>query len=367
MPIWYFRIMPGNSFGTIFRVTTFGESHGAAIGCVVDGCPAGLTLSADMIQADLDRRRPGQSAVTTSRQESDQVEILSGVFEGRTLGTPIALLIRNSDARSQDYDALRNVYRPSHADFTWTAKYGHRDHRGGGRSSARETAARVAAGAIAKALLAASGVAIYAYVRQVYDIALPADYRLADPATVESSVVRCPDPATAQRMEAAILQAGKDKDSLGGVVSCEVSGCPAGWGEPVFDKLQADLAKAMMSLPATRAFSYGEGFTAGAMRGSDHNDSFTSVEGRIVTDTNRSGGIQGGITNGMPLYMEVAFKPTATIGKEQATVTTTGESITLAAAGRHDPCVLPRAVPIVEAMAALVLADHMLRQRLAQL
>ncbi|HET7489608.1 MAG TPA: chorismate synthase [Acidimicrobiales bacterium] len=359
--------MGGSTFGRVFRVSTFGESHGPAVGVVVDGCPPRLALDVKEVQRDLDRRRPGQSRLTTQRQEDDRAEILSGVFEGVTLGTPIAMLVRNRDAQSGAYEAMRDVYRPSHADFTTEAKYGVRDWRGGGRASARETTARVAAGAVARKLLAeAAGVEVLAWVDSVRDIPSAVDESTVTGDAVEANPVRCPDPEAAAAMEAAIEAARRDGDSLGGVVACVARGVPAGLGEPVFDKLEADLAKAMLSLPAAKGFEIGSGFAGTLLTGSQHNDPFVpGPGGRPVTASNRSGGVQGGISNGAPIVFRVAFKPTATIAREQDTVDREGHAVTLAAKGRHDPCVLPRAVPIVEAMACLVLADHWLRQRAA--
>jgi len=353
----------GNSVGQVFRVTTFGESHGGAIGAVVDGCPSRLPLSEADIQPELDRRAPGQSRLTTQRKESDTVSILSGVFEGLTLGTPIALLIRNEDQRPGDYREVEHKYRPSHADYTYAAKFGIRDWRGGGRTSARETAARVAAGAVARTLLARRwGVEIVAWVSQVGREAASADVDRVTRAEVERTPVRCPDEAAAARMIAAIEAVRKEGNSLGGVITCAVRGCPAGWGEPVFDRLEADLAKAMLSLPATKGFEIGSGFAGTQLSGLEHNDEYYMDAGRIRTRTNRSGGVQGGITTGETVWFRVAFKPTATVLREQRTVTTSGEETTIVGRGRHDPCVLPRAVPVVEAMTAIVLADHALRQ-----
>lgn len=359
--------MAGNSFGQIFKITTFGESHGSGIGVVIDGCPAGLTIDFGKIQLDLNRRKPGQSSITTQRSEDDTVEIISGVFEGKTLGSPIALLVRNKDHRSEDYSTIKNTYRPSHADFTTEAKYGIRDYRGGGRSSARETLARVASGAIAKQLLATANISIQAYVSQVGDVKCTIPYTSLVLENAEQNMVRCPDVATAEKMIALIDTVRQDGDSIGGVISCVIKNCPAGLGEPVFDKLHADLAKAMMSINATRAFEIGDGFDAVSMRGSVHNDAFSVQDGKVITVTNHSAGIQGGISNGMDIYFRVAFKPVATISKLQQTVTADNKNTTLEVNGRHDPCVVPRAVPIVEAMTALVLADHWLRQRCAKL
>jgi chorismate synthase len=353
----------GNSFGHLFRITTFGESHGGGVGVIIDGCPPRLKISAAEIQRDLDRRRPGQSKITTPRKEADQCEILSGVFEGKTLGTPIAILVRNKDARSQDYDEMAVKYRPSHADATYDAKYGIRNWQGGGRSSARETIGRVAAGAIAKKILAQfSGVEIVAYVRRIQDIEATVDPQTVTLEQVESNIVRCPDADCAETMIERIDQIRRQQDSIGGVVECVVRNAPKGLGEPVFDKLEADLAKAVMSLPATKGFEFGSGFAGTLLTGSEHNDEYyLDEQGNWRTRTNRSGGVQGGISNGEPIIMRIAFKPTATIGKEQKTVSKEGEETTLAAKGRHDPCVLPRAVPMVEAMVALVLCDHLLR------
>ena len=359
--------MPGNSFGTSFHVTTFGESHGPAVGVIVDGCPPRIAVDAADIQRDLDRRRPGQSAITTQRREPDQVEILSGMHEGLTQGTPIAMLVRNQDNRSGDYEEMRTKFRPSHADYTYKAKYGIRAWQGGGRASARETVGRVAAGAVARKVLAsvAAGgpVDIVAWVARVQDIEVTVDPATVTRDAVDANIVRCPDAATAERMIARIDEARKAGDSLGGVVEAVARGVPAGWGEPVFDKLEADLAKAMLSLPAAKGFEIGSGFAGTYLSGSQHNDPFYDGGGRVRTRSNRSGGVQGGITNGEDILIRVAFKPTATILKEQETVDEQGHDTTIKARGRHDPCVLPRAIPIVEAMMAIVLADHCLRQR----
>ena len=355
-----------NTFGHLFRVTTFGESHGAAIGCIIDGCPSGLDFDLGFIQSELDRRRPGQSSIVTQRKESDTVQVLSGVFEGRTTGTPIAFVIPNEDQKSRDYDHLATAFRPSHADYTWHAKFGHRDFRGGGRSSARETAARVAAGALAKLFLRTQGIEIQAYVSQVGHLELKLPYTSLDLSLTESNEVRCPDPELAEKMISLIKKIRKEGDTIGGVVSAVVNGCPPGLGEPVFDKLQADLAKAMLSINAAKGFEYGSGFAGVAMRGSAHNDLFTvdpSNSNPPSTRTNHSGGIQGGISNGMDIYFRVAFKPVATIMRDQETLNTEGETVTIQGKGRHDPCVVPRAVVIVEAMTALVLADHLLRMK----
>ena len=347
----------------LFRVTTFGESHGPALGVAVDGCPPRVPLDLAQIQAELDRRKPGQSRLVSQRKESDQVEILSGVLDGVTLGTPIAMMIRNQDARSKDYEEINRAYRPSHADYTYDAKYGIRAVAGGGRASARETAGRVAAGAIAQQLLARYGVSIVAWVDEVHTITASVDEATVTRAAVDANDVRCPDPAAAQQMIDRIERARKDGDSVGGVIRAVARGVPAGWGEPVFDKLEADLAKAMLSIPAVKGVENGSGFAGTKLFGSEHNDLFyRRDDGVIGTRTNRSGGIQGGISNGEPVTLRVAFKPTATIMRPQDTVDPDGNPTVLQPKGRHDPCVLPRAVPIVEAMFALVLADHALRQ-----
>lgn len=353
-----------SSTGTLFRITTFGESHGGGVGVVVDGCPPRLALSESDIQPDLDRRRPGQSRLVTQRDETDTVEILSGVSDGMTLGSPIALLVRNQDQRSGAYDHMAELYRPSHADWTTEAKYGIRAVAGGGRASARETIGRVAAGAIARKLLAERfGIEVLAWVSQVHDVVAEVDPSTVTLAEVEADPTRCPSPGAAAAITEAIEQARRDGDSLGGIVTCVARHVPAGWGEPVFDKLEADLAKAVMSLPATKGFEVGSGFAAASMTGRSHNDPFVAgPDGRPRTTTNHSGGIQGGISNGEDILLRVAFKPTATIASAQQTVTRTGEPVTLEAKGRHDPCVLPRAVPLVEAAVLLVLADHWLRQ-----
>lgn len=355
----------GNTFGHLFRVTSFGESHGGGVGVVIDGCPPQLEISAGEIQAELDRRRPGQSKITTPRKEADTCEILSGVFEGKTLGTPIAILVRNGDTRPQDYDEMAQKYRPSHADATYDAKYGIRNWQGGGRSSARETIGRVAGGAIAKKILhQVAGVEIVAYVKRIKDLEGVVDPNTVTMEQVESNIVRCPDSESAERMIELIEQVRQLGDSVGGVVECIVRNVPKGLGSPVFDKLEADIAKGVMSLPATKGFEVGSGFAGTLLTGSEHNDEFYIDDtGNIRTQTNRSGGIQGGISNGENIILRVAFKPTATIRKEQRTVTRDGEDTTLAAKGRHDPCVLPRAVPMVEAMVALVLCDHLLRHQ----
>ena len=355
----------GNSFGQLFRITTWGESHGGGVGVVIDGCPPRIQLSEEDIQRELDRRRPGQSAITTSRDEADRCQILSGVFEGQTLGTPISIMVMNKDARPEAYAEMKSTYRPSHADFTYEAKYGIRNWQGGGRSSARETIGRVAAGAVARKILATlfPRFELMTYVIHVYDVTGEIDPNRVTLEQIEATPVRCPDPVAAEKMIAAIEKARADGDSLGGTVACVARGVAPGLGEPVFDKLEADLAKAMLSLPASKGFEIGSGFAGTRMRGSEHNDAFEVRDGSVRTATNHSGGVQGGISNGENILFRVAFKPTSTIAREQKTVTAAGEETTLAARGRHDPCVLPRAVPIVEAMAALVLCDHALRQR----
>jgi len=354
-----------NSFGKLFTITTWGESHGPAVGVVIDGCPPGLPLAAEEIQVELDRRRPGQSDIVTPRKEEDRVEILAGLFEGKTTGMPLSMLVRNTDQRPGAYDEMRDKFRPSHADFTYQAKYGIRDHRGGGRSSARETIGRVAAGAVAKKILAlAGGVETRAFVTQVHDIAVPSSALEQFPtlAEIDATAVRCPHPATAAAMIARIKAVRAEGDSVGGVIECRVRNLPPGLGEPVFDRLEADLAKAMLSLPATKGFEIGSGFAGTRLKGSEHNDAFEIRGGRVRTLTNRSGGVQGGISNGEELAFRIAFKPTATILQPQQTVDVHGNPTELAARGRHDPCVLPRAVPIVEAMTSIVLLDHWLRQ-----
>jgi chorismate synthase len=355
----------GSSFGQLFRISTFGESHGGAVGVILEGCPPRLTLDLAAIQAELDRRRPGQSRITTPRKEDDRVEILSGLLDGVTLGTPIALVVRNKDQRPQDYKEMEVAFRPSHADATYQAKYGIQARSGGGRSSARETIGRVAAGAIAKQLLAhVAGTEVIAWVKRIHTIEASIDPATVSLEAVEANIVRCPDGASAERMIERIEAIGRDGDSCGGVIECLVRRPPVGLGMPVFDKLEADLAKAVMSLPATKGFEIGSGFAGTLLLGSEHNDAFLPTgDGRLRTATNNSGGIQGGISNGEPITLRVAFKPTATIRKEQQTINAAGEATTLAAKGRHDPCVLPRAVPMVEAMVALVLADHLLRQQ----
>ncbi len=352
----------GNSYGRLFRITTFGESHGPAIGVVIDGCPAGVDIDEAFIQSELDRRRPGQSKITTQRKEDDVFKILSGVFEGKTTGAPIAIVIENQDQRSKDYSHLENTFRPSHADFTYQEKYGIRDYRGGGRSSARETAARVAAGAVAKLLLDEYGVQIFAFVSQVGDLKAP-HYTQLDLTKTEDTIVRCPDEATAAKMIALIDSVRLERDTIGGSVTCVIKNTPVGLGEPVFDKLHAELGKAMLSINAVKGFEYGSGFEGIKLRGSQHNDEFINEGGKIRTKTNHSGGIQGGISNGEDIYFNVAFKPVATIMQDQQSVDKDGKEVIVSGKGRHDPCVLPRAVPIVEAMAALVIADFVLMAR----
>jgi chorismate synthase len=353
-----------STFGHLFRIHTWGESHGGAVGVVIDGCPPQIALAAADLQVELDRRRPGQSRLTTPRQEADRAEILSGVFEGRTLGTPILVLVRNEDARPEAYADMRDLYRPSHADYTYEAKYGIRNWQGGGRASARETIGRVAAGAVARKVLAHFGVGeVVGYVSAVHTIEAKVDPAEVTRAQVEASITRCPDSVAAEEMIRRIDDARKAGDSLGGIVTCVAHGVPPGLGEPVFHKLEAELAAALLSLPACKGFEIGSGFAGTRMHGSEHNDAFVVEGGRVHTRTNRSGGVQGGISNGEPIVVRAAFKPTATIRKEQDTVNREHEAVKLEAQGRHDPCVLPRAVPMVEAMVALVLCDHLLRQR----
>ncbi len=354
--------MAGNSFGSVFVLTTFGESHGAAIGGVIDGCPAGLELDFEFITQEMKRRQPGQSAITTARKEEDEVEFLSGIFEGKTLGTPIGFIIRNKDAKSNDYSELKDSYRPSHADYTYQQKYGVRDYRGGGRSSARETACRVVAGAIAKLILKQHNIYIQAFVKQVGPIKLDLPFEQLDLTQIESNAIRCPHPPTAERMIALIESIKADGDTIGGVIQCVIQNTLVGLGEPVFDKLHAQLGKAMLGINAVKGFEIGSGFDSVNYKGSELNDVFEKQGERIVTKTNNSGGIQGGISNGMPIYFNVAFKPVATVMKTQESIDTDGKATTLNPKGRHDPCVLPRAVPIVESMAALVMVDFLLRK-----
>ena len=349
-----------NTFGKQFRLTSFGESHGVALGGIIDGCPTGIELSIEKIQHELDRRKPGQHSFSTSRNEGDKVEILSGIFEGKTTGMPIGFIIRNSDHRPEDYDHLKDLYRPSHADYTWYKKYGIRDHRGGGRSSAREHVSRVVGGAIARQVLEASGIEIIAYTSQIGSLILDKGYAAIDLNTVENSPVRCPDEGLTEKMLAFLDEVKSDRDTVGGVVSCVIKNVPIGLGEPVFNRLQAQLAFAMMNINAVKGFEYGEGFAAAQMRGSEHNDEFINDNGKIRTRTNHSGGIQGGISNGEDIFFRVAFKPVATILKEQNTVDISGVEISMKAKGRHDVCVVPRAVPVVEAMAAMTILDALL-------
>jgi chorismate synthase len=355
--------MAGNTFGKLFRITTFGESHGAGIGVVIDGCPAGLLIDENFIAHQLKRRKPGQSAITTSRNEDEQFEILSGVFESKSTGAPIAIFIRNKDTKSEDYLHLKDVYRPNHADFTYEEKYGIRDYRGSGRASARETVARVLGGAVAQLLLGHHQISIHAFVSSVGPISLDKNINAIDLSSIEDSIVRCPDAVIAKQMEDYILSVKEAGDSIGGCITCVIQGVPIGLGEPVFDKLHADLAKGMMSINAVKGFEIGDGFSSTLRKGSEHNDLFISSEKGIKTASNNSGGIQGGISNGETIYFRVAFKPVSTIMQDQQSVDKNGNSISLAGKGRHDPCVVPRAVPIVESMAALVIADHLLRNR----
>ena len=359
--------MFNNTFGNVFRLTTFGESHGAGIGGVIDGFPAGIRLDMDFIQSELDRRKPGQSKITTDRKEADQVEFLSGVFEGMSTGCPIGFLVRNTNQHSNDYENLRHLYRPSHADYTYTQKYGLRDHRGGGRSSARETIARCVGGALAKLALRELGITIQTYTSQVGHIALENDYRKYDLSLTESNAVRCPDAAKATEMESLIAEVKAQGDTIGGIITCVIKGCPVGLGQPAFGKLHAALGGAMLSINAVKGFEYGEGFAGVTARGSEQNDIFYNHDGHIDTRTNHSGGIQGGLSNGQDIYFRVAFKPVATLLMEQPTVDIQGNDTIVKARGRHDPCVLPRAVPIVEAMAAMTILDHYLLNKTTHL
>ena len=359
--------MRSNSFGKAFSITSFGESHGKAVGVIIDGCPANLELDLDLIQLDLERRKPGQSELSSSRKEDDKAEIISGIFEGKTTGAPICILIKNKDHKPEDYDEFKNSFRPSHADYSYSEKYGIRDHRGGGRSSARITASWVAAGAIAKMILRKENISIHAAVTSVGDIHVKSSIPDIDFSNTEDNPVRCPDPNLARQMEDLILKLKQDGDTVGGSISCRIDNCPTGLGEPIFDKLQSDLAKAMLNINAVKGFEYGSGFQSIEMKGSEHNDPFRSIEGSVQTVTNNSGGIQGGISNGMPIYFRLAFKPVATIMMDQQTVDLDKNELNLKAKGRHDPCVVPRAVPIVEAMAAIVICDHLLRSRLSKL
>lgn len=353
----------GNTFGKLFKISTFGESHGKALGVVIDGCPAGLEIDEEFIKAEMQRRKPGQSKITTQRKEEDEFKILSGVFEGKSTGTPIGMVIANEDQKSKDYGHIADKFRPSHADYTYFEKYGIRDHRGGGRSSARETAARVAAGAIAKLLLRHYGISIQAYVSQTGPLKLEKQYTELDLSLTETNIIRCPDPEMADKMITFIDEVRKNRDTVGGMVTCVAKNVPAGLGEPVFDRLHAELGKAMLSINAVKGFEYGSGFEGIKMKGSEHNDAFFKEGDRIRTKTNHSGGIQGGISNGEDIYFNVAFKPVATIMQDQESLNEAGETVTISGKGRHDPCVVPRAVPIVEAMTALVLADYLLISR----
>jgi chorismate synthase len=353
----------GNTFGHIFRLTSFGESHGIAIGGIIDGCPAGLEIDQEFIQAELNRRKPGQSSISSPRKEDDKVEFISGIFEGKTLGTPIAFMVKNADQKSGDYFKLKDVYRPSHADFVYEKKYGIRDHRGGGRSSARETIARVVAGAIAKLYLMQYGIEIRAFVKQIGTVKLIGEHTQFDIKMAEANVVRCPDTEIAKQMIAHIEKLRDEGDTCGGVIQCVIENTPAGLGEPVFDKLHAELGKAMLSINAVKGFEIGNGFDSVIYKGSQLNDEFIKEGEKIITRTNHSGGIQGGISNGMPIYFNVAFKPVASIKKQQTTINTSGQKTEIQIEGRHDPCVVPRAVPIVESMAAMVIMDHFLMQK----
>jgi len=355
--------MAGNSFGKAFVVTTYGESHGQAIGAIIDGCPPGVPIDLEEIQSELNRRRPGQSTIVSPRNEPDQIQIISGLLNGHSTGTPIHLFVSNNDFKKKDYSHLEKTYRPSHADFTYEAKYGSRDISGGGRSSARETVARVAAGAIAKQILKTYDIRILAWVSQVGPVILSETYNWK-PEEIEGNPVRCPDLSAATKMMQYIEDIKQNGDTTGGIITCHITGCPPGLGEPVFDKLHADLAKAMLSINAVKGFEYGSGFHGASMLGSEHNDAFIMEDDRIKTKTNFSGGIQGGITNGMPVYFRVAFKPVSTVLRDQQTIDSEGNHVKLEGKGRHDPCVVPRAVPIVESMAALVLVDHVLRQKI---
>jgi chorismate synthase len=359
-----FGAMSGNTFGNFLKITTFGESHGVMMGAVIDGLPAGLSIDLDFIRKELQRRKPGQSHITTQRKEDEEFQIVSGVFEGKSLGTSIAILIPNSDAKSKDYNHLKDVYRPSHADFTYDKKYGHRDYRGGGRASARETVARVAAAGAVQALLNTEGVECFSFVSSIHDIEAKVDHSMVSIDDIESNIVRCPDQEAANSMIKRIEEIKKDGDSVGGIITGIIRNCPVGLGEPVFQKLHADLASAMMGINAVKGFELGLGFSSTGMKGSEHNDAFTVDGDKITTGSNNSGGIQGGISNGMDIIFKVAFKPVATIMKVQETVDNSGNVVELEGRGRHDPCVVPRAVPIVDAMARLVIADHLLMQRI---
>ncbi len=360
--------MAGSTFGKAFQITTFGESHGLGVGVTIDGCPAGVSLDIEQMQRQLHRRRPGQSSITTQRKEKDDVKVLTGVLNGVTTGAPITLWIGNLDQRSHDYDHIKSVYRPSHADYTYSQKYGIRDHRGGGRSSARETAARVAAGSVAQSMLSTFGMTTTAYVSSVGQIQCTAPHSELDLSQVDENIVRCPDQAVAKMMIAQIEKVRDEGNTVGGVITCVIENVPVGLGEPVFDRLEADLAKAMLSINAVKGFEVGSGFNGASMYGSEHNDPFTLDENeQITTKSNYSGGVQGGISNGMPIYFRVAFKPTSTLMQSQQTIDSDGNETTMTGKGRHDPCVVPRAVPIVESMASIVIADHLMRSRTSKL
>ena len=352
--------MSSNSFGKLFCLTSFGESHGPFIGGVIDGCPSNFLIDKDELQKELQRRKPGQSKITTQRKEDDEVEFISGLFEGRTTGMPIAFLIKNADQKSKDYSHISDKYRPSHADFTWEKKYGIRDYRGGGRSSARETAVRVVAGAIAKQILATQKIIIQAYTYSIGNLKMIVRPEILDPSKIEKSIVRCPDDELSKSMEARVKEVSSEGDTIGGIVACRIVNAPVGLGDPVYERLEANLAKAMMSINAAKGFEIGSGFDGSTMLGSEHNDEWQKVGGENVTATNNSGGVQGGISNGMPIELKVAFKPVATIMKDQKSLDSQGEQVTIKGKGRHDPCVVPRAVPIVEAMAAMVILDHIM-------
>jgi chorismate synthase len=352
-----------NSFGKIFKLTSFGESHGAAIGGIIDGCPAGFEIDFEKIQNELSRRKPGQSKIVTQRKEADEVKFLSGIFEGKTTGTPIGFVIENTNQKSKDYEHIKDQYRPSHADYTYQQKYGFRDYRGGGRSSARETAARVVAGAIAKQILAKQNIHIYSFVKTVGTISIEKHYSELNLSNIDNNILRCPDEATAVKMISEIESIRKQGDSIGGIIQCVITNCPVGLGEPVFGKLHAELGSAMLSINAVKGFEYGSGFAGTKMKGSEHNDLFSTENGQVVTKTNNSGGIQGGISNGEDIYFNVAFKPVATIIQDQESIDANLETVTVEGKGRHDPCVLPRAVPIVDAMAAIVILDNFLLQK----
>ncbi len=363
----YNTIMAGNTIGKLFSLTTFGESHGKVIGGIIDGCPSGLEVDMDFVQKQMDRRRPGQSRIVTQRKESDKVEFLSGIFEGRTTGAPIGFVIPNEDQKSKDYDHIKDLFRPNHGDFTYQQKYGHRDYRGGGRYSARETACRVVAGAVASQILIAEKIKVYAYVSQVGDIKLDKCHDDLDLKSIDDNILRCPDQEVAKKMISRIEEVRKEGDTIGGIVSGIITGVPIGLGEPVFDKLHADLGKAMLSINAVKGFDCGFAFEGLGMKGSEFNDTFINKDGKITTKTNYSGGIQAGISNGNDIYFQVVFKPVSTIMQKQMTVNTDGEEVEIEGRGRHDPCVLPRAVPVVDAMAAMVMVDHLLRSRTTKL